>query len=432
ISFIDQLPNELLTLIFFFGSRLPHLQVRLKYPDSAVPPIRSPTFIETAIKTCRRWRLLIECTPSLWTNILITRSRGWSGRYYRLHPIDDQVSISSLTSALQRSSNLLLDTTVDFTYVLNKTIIQELVSESRRWRSLSILVRSSQDLPAALSHFKNLHTPELQTLEITAHIPRDGEYSYSSPPSFIESAPRLSTVRLNRVGLRWGASTLLNLTTLELRFVVFPSYSELQALFMNCPRLHTLKLHLDDSFTRSNENHIPDTMALPLIKIRCLRTLELRFFFHSSSVIPNMTKPLRIFSTPVLEELILKDCGITEWCQSLMYFRYHARAYPKLVRLILDGVKKLIYVDSSVVKAFPHLTSLHLKGLYASAFCRLLCNRRIQDLGWAGQTSFSIEVWPSLEELIIEKDQERKVEVIAKMTRARRQMGWPLRVIQLD
>ncbi|KAJ3899686.1 hypothetical protein F5879DRAFT_976121 [Lentinula edodes] len=431
IAFINQLPNELLTLIFSFGSQLPHFELR--YPLSPVPPIRSPTFAETMMKTCRRWRQLVKHTPSLWTNLSISRSRSDLDRLPSV--ADFQKPMSSITSALQRSSNLLLDITIDFTHISSKTTIRQLSSESERWRSLSIFVQT-QNLPAILSHLKDIHAPELQTLEITAHKFHDGDLPHISPHGFFKSSPRLSTVSLNRVGLRWSASPLRGLTTLELRFVIWPNHTDFQNLFSNSPELQNLKLHFDThAFARLDRGSGNSSMMRPLIKIPCLRTLELRFIYHDSSSTHNVIHLLQIFSLPALEELTFKDFGTAEWCRSLVYFRCYAKSYPKLRRLILDRVKDIIYVDSSLVRAFPRLTSLHLKGVYSSAFCHLLCGARTQDVGarrLQSSTSYNVEVWPHLEELVIEQDQEGKIDLVAEAVRARTQMGRPLKTVQLD
>ncbi|KAJ4002073.1 hypothetical protein F5050DRAFT_1802642 [Lentinula boryana] len=432
ISSINQLPNELLTLIFFFGSQLPHFDLR--YPLSSVPSFKSPTFVEIVMKTCRRWRQLIAHTPSLWTNVLISRSRSDLDRLPSI--ADFEKPMGSITSALQRSSNLLLDITIDFTHISSKTAIRQLSAESERWRSLSIFVQTSQNLPAVLSHLKDIRAPELQTLEITAHKFHDGDFPHTSPHAFLKSSPHLSTVRLNRVSLRWGASPLRGLTTLELRFIIWPSHTDFQTLFTNSPELQNLKLHFDThAFTRLDRNNGNFTMTRPLIKIPCLRTLELRFIYHDSSSTYNVILLLQLFSLPALEELTFKDFGTAEWCRSLVYFRYYAKSFPKLTRLILERVKDIIYVDSSLVRAFPHLTSLHLIGVYSSAFCRLLCGARTQDLGSAGLASSpynEVEVWPALEELVIEQDQGGKIELVAEAVLARKQTGRSLKTVQLD
>ncbi|KAJ4483389.1 hypothetical protein J3R30DRAFT_3698197 [Lentinula aciculospora] len=432
IAFINQLPNELLTLIFSFGSQLPHFELR--YPLSPVPPFKSPSLVETVMKTCRRWRQLIKHTPSLWTNVLISRSRSDLDSLPSV--ADFQKPMSSVTAALQRSSNLLLDIMIDLTHISSKTAIRQLSAESERWRSLSILVQTSQNLPAVLSHLKDIHAPELQTLEITAHKFHDGDSPHTSAHGFLKSSLRLSTVRLNRVGLRWSASPLRGLTTLELRFVIWPSHTDFQNLFTNSPELQNLKLHFDThAFNRLDRNNGPTNMLRPLIKIPCLRTLELRFIYHDSSSTHNVILLLQLFSLPVLEELIFKDFGTAEWCRSLVYFRCYAKSFPQLRRLVLDRVKDIIYVDSSLVRAFPRLTSLHLRGVYSSAFCHLLCGARTQELGAGGLQSsplYDVEVWPCLEELIIEQDKEGKIDLVAEAVRARKQMGRSLKTVQLD
>ncbi|KAJ3926710.1 MAG: hypothetical protein NXY57DRAFT_905180, partial [Lentinula lateritia] len=214
---INQLPNELLTLIFSFGSQLPHFELR--YPLSPVPPIRSPTFAETMLKTCRRWRQLVKHTPSLWTNLSISRFRSDLDRLPSV--ADFQKPMSSITSALQRSMYLHLYITIDFTHNSSKTTIRQLSNESEQWRSLSIF-----NLSAILSHLKDVHAPKLQTLKIAAHKFHDGDLLRISPHGFFKSSPCLTTVSLNRVGLRWIASPLSGLTTVELCFVIWPNRTD--------------------------------------------------------------------------------------------------------------------------------------------------------------------------------------------------------------
>ncbi|GAW05217.1 hypothetical protein LENED_007058 [Lentinula edodes] len=69
------------------------------------------------------------------------------------------------------------------------------------------------------------------------------------------------------------------------------------------------------------------------------------------------------------------------------------------------------------------------------AFCHLLCGARTQDVGarrLQSSTSYNVEVWPHLEELVIEQDQEGKIDLVAEAVRARTQMGRPLKTVQLD
>jgi hypothetical protein len=430
VAFINRLPNELLALIFSYGSQFPYYDLR--YPLTPLPSFKSPSLMDTVMCVCQRWRQLAMHTPSCWTSILVTRSRSDIDRLPSI--ADFQKPMNSLSHALQRSTTLPLDVTLDCTHISTKTVIAQLAPESERWRSLSIIVPTMQNLHTILSYFKDIEAPTLESLEITAHKFHDGDLPAVSPHPFFKSTPRLSTVRLNRVGLRWSASPLRNLTTLELCFILWPSHTDFQNFFANSPGLLHLKLHFDThAFTRLDGTN--GNVARTPIKIPCLRTLELRFIYHDSSSTHNVILLLQLFSLPALEQLTLKDFGTAEWCRSLVYFRYYAKSFPKLTRLVLDRVKDIIYVDSSLVRAFPQLTSLHLKGVYSSAFCRLLCGARTQDVGSDGlafSSSYEVAVWPSLEELIVERDPEGKIELIADAVRARKQMGRPLQNVQLD
>ncbi|KAF9071734.1 hypothetical protein BDP27DRAFT_1446213 [Rhodocollybia butyracea] len=431
-AFINQLPNELLTLIFSYGSQLPHFELR--YPLTPVPPFKTPSLIETVICVCQRWRQLAIHTPSLWTSVLVTRSRSDLDRLPSV--ADFQKPMNSISHALQRTLNLPLDITLDCTHISSKTAIRQLAAERHRWRSLSIIVPTTGNLPSVLANLKDIEAPFLECLEITANKFHDGDLSSATPLAFLKSSPRLSTVRLNRVGIRWSASPLQALSTLELRFILWPSHTDFQNLFANSPGLQNLKLHFDThAFARLDRNNGSPTVIRPLIKIPCLRTLELRFIYHDNSSTHNVIPLLQLFSLPALEELTLKDFGTAEWCRSLVYFRCYARSFPKLTRLILDRVKDIIYVDSSLVRAFPRLTSLRLIGVYSSAFCRLLSGARTQDLGQDGlppSPLYEVDVWPRLQELVIEQDSEGKIDLVASAVRSRRQMGRSLRRVQLD
>lgn len=394
--------------------------------------------METVMCVCSRWRQLAKHTPSLWTSLLVTRSRGDLDRLPSV--ADFQKPMNSISQALERTLNLPLDITLDCTHISTKTVIRQLAAESERWRSLSIIIPTTQNLPAVLSHLKDIQAPVLESLVITAQKFHEGDVPSLLPPhAFLKSSPCLTTVRLNRVGLRWSASPLRGLTTLELRFILWPSHNDFQNLFSNSPGLQNLKLHFDThAFARLDRNNGNLTLDRPIIKIPCLRTLELRFIYDSSST-HNVIPLLQLFSLPALEELTLKDFGTAEWCRSLVYFRYYAKSFPKLTRLVLDRVKDIIYVDSSLVRAFPRLTSLHLVGVYSSAFCRLLCGAKTQDLSMDGlpsssssSPSYEVEVWPELEELTIEQDQEGKIDLVAQAVRARKQMGRPLQNLYLD
>ncbi|KAE9411459.1 hypothetical protein BT96DRAFT_968900 [Gymnopus androsaceus JB14] len=421
VAFINQLPNELLTLIFAYGSELP--QFELRYPLTPVPPFKTPSLIESVMCVCSRWRQLAMHTPSLWTSLLVTRSRGDLDRLPSV--ADFQKPMNSISQTLQRTLNLPLDITLDCTHISTKTVIRQLAAESERWRSLSIIVPTTHNLPAVLSHLKDIHAPILECLVITAHKFHEGDVPNLLPPQpFLKSSPRLSTVRLNRVGLRWSASPLRNLTTLELRFILWPTHSDFQNLFSNSPDLQNLKLHFDThAFARLDRtlNQLPNAMVRPLIKIPCLRALETAVHI-----------PRFIIHTQPLEELVLKDFGTAEWCRSLVYFRYYAKTFPKLTKLVLDRVKDIIYVDSSLVRAFPKLKSLHLVRVYSSAFCRLLCGAKTLDTGASSNASHQVDVWPGLEELTIEEDPEGKIDLVAEAVRARKNMGRELQRLNLD
>ncbi|KAL0569262.1 hypothetical protein V5O48_012705 [Marasmius crinis-equi] len=411
---VHRLPNELLTLIFEQGSCFASgRMLEPKYPLMPVQPVNTISFMLTVLHVCHRWREVAIHTPALWTSLLVSRSRS-----IELPEVvkDCSKPMDWVAKALKRSQNLPLDITIDCTNISPTPVIKQLIPESHRWRSLSIMVPNPQSLPVVLSTLGEVDVPMLESIEITANKVERVAISEQFP-SFFSSSPKLAHVRLNRVRLLWNASPLNNLTSLELRFIIWPDFLDLRQIFLRSPTLEHLVLHFDNyAFS-----HLDREGRAP-IPIPCLRSLELRFFYDDA---PNVVRLIQLFSIPTLESLTLKDLSCADWCRVLPYFRSYAASYPSLRSLTVCNIKGLICVDSSTVRAFPHLTHLSLIGVYSNAFSRLLLKQRTDD-------GYNALVWPKLRSLRIQNDTDTKVELLQSALTSRLSIGRPIKRLVLD
>lgn len=406
-NILHTLPNELLTLIFEAGSALTEPQLcEHKSPYVSITVKKLPPFISAVMQVCRRWRQVAMHTPSLWTTLHISRSKKAVDKLPNIK--DFRNPLSWVNEHLARSQALPLDISLDCRHLSTKTIFAQLTPESHRWRSLRITITSVQELPTALVALKKVAAPILETLEIASL-----KYHDSISPtvsSFFRNglAPRLAHVRLNRVNLSWLAFPLKDLTTLELRFVVWPTFPLLADMLADSPNLQHLLLHIDNTAAKLLERQ-----SRPSISIPSLKSLEIRLFSQGQ---PTICPFLQIFSTPALESLTMRDVTSSDWCRILVYFRIHGTGYPLLRHLTLSCIKGLINVDSSAVRAFPQLTSLSLSGLYANAFFRLLVDEKTDDM-------FRVPVWPNLARVHVEGDANLNDELVQEAVDARQLMG---------
>ncbi|KAL0058780.1 hypothetical protein AAF712_014517 [Marasmius tenuissimus] len=411
---VHRLPNELLTLIFEQGSCFASRRMlEPKYPLMPVQPVNTISFMLTVLHVCHRWREVAIHTPALWTSLLVSRPRSTEPPELSK---DYSKPMDWVAKAIKRSQNLPLDITIDCTNISPAPIIKQLIPESHRWRSLSIMIPSPQSLPAVLSNLGEVDVPMLESLEITANKIERLSTNEHFPP-FFSSSPKLAHVRLNRVRVLWDASPLNQLTSLELRFVIWPDFLDLRQIFLRSPTLEHLVLHFDNyAFTRlDREGRAP-------IPIPCLRSLELRFFYDEA---PNVVRLIQLFSIPTLESLTLKDLTCADWCRVLPYFRSYAASYPALRSLTVSNIKGLICVDSSTVRAFPHLTHLSLIGVYSNAFSRLLLKERTDD-------GYNALVWPKLRSLRIQNDTDTKMDLLQEALASRTTMGRSIKRLVLD
>ncbi|KAK7037781.1 hypothetical protein VNI00_010742 [Paramarasmius palmivorus] len=415
---VHRLPNELLTLIFEQGSCFASPRMfEPKYPPIPVQPVNTISFMMNVLHVCHRWREVAVHTPALWTSLLVARPKCLDPEKL-LDLKDFQKPMDWVAKAIKRSQDLPLDVTIDCSTIAPVPAIKQLIPESHRWRSLSIIVPCIQSLPLVLSSLRDVDAPILENLEITANkLHTDRDLILEDLPPFLNSTPKLTHVRLNRAHLQWDAKPLHQLTTLELRFIVWPDYHEFRHLLLHSPTLENLVLHFDDNAFMSL-----DRQGRAPIPIPCLRSLELRFFYEGSQ---NVVPLIQLFSIPTLESLILKDFSCADWCRVLPYFRSYAASYPALRALTLSNIKGLIYVDSSTIRAFPHLEKLSLINVYSNAFSRLLLDERTRD-------GYNALVWPKLHTLTIEKDKDAKMELVQSAIAARLTIGRPIKRLVLD
>ncbi|KAK0440179.1 uncharacterized protein EV420DRAFT_1135516 [Desarmillaria tabescens] len=415
-NIIHTLPNKLLTLIFEAGLVLTYPS--LVEPKSPFVPItvkKVSSFMNMVMHVCHRWRQVAIHTPALWTTLHISRSRK---------ALDNLPSVKDfrnpmpwVTEHLMRSQCLPLDISLDCRHISIKSVFNQLIPESHRWRSLVITIPSVQDLPNALSSLKKIPAPALETLEITSL-----KYHDSIAPnltSFFRGglSPNLSHVRLNRVSLSWLAFPLKGLTTLDLRFIIWPTFPHLAEMLSGSPNLQNLVLHIDNTAAK-----LLNRRGRAAISIPSLRSLEIRLF---SQGLPTICPFLQIFSIPALESLTLREVTSSDWCRIVVYFRVNCTSYPVLRHLRLSCIRGLISVDSSAVRAFPQLTHLSLNGIYSSALCRLLVDERTDD-------GYHVPVWPNMMSLSIRGDVDLNVSLLERAIIARRRMGRALTNVDLD
>ncbi|TFK73216.1 hypothetical protein BDN72DRAFT_834876 [Pluteus cervinus] len=453
---LSTIPNEILSLIFEWGARYTP-NAGLIVPRSPFLPIQPSSDVplqETISQVCRLWRDLAIHTPGLWTTIYVPLAEPTLGPTNSTDP--DSVeryfkrTQKRLRTYLARSQSLPLDIILYCTkprsWIWTDSLITQLTQHSWRWRSLCIIVpQYGPILTSVLCQLRDLQAPKLRRLQITSNkYPAEGGVSSNTNnvngpvgnhtvnatfhghpplPTFLQGAHEsLRHVILDRIQFSWSAPfrPLANLSSLELRFVIWPKYNHFRDLFAASPYLSTLIIHIDHaafSFLSLHSSMTGDNGKPPIL-LPALEKLVVRSHMDKEYVRPF----LRLFSMPALEELGLIDICALTWCQLLLHFRsphpnsttgsstgatspstMSTNPYPFLKRLNLVGINHLINIDSSAPLAFPHLTHLSLTSVYSSAFLELLTETEVKLVDGYSKSK-TVPIWPGLNELRIRSD----------------------------
>ncbi|KAJ7590270.1 hypothetical protein C8J56DRAFT_859690 [Mycena floridula] len=408
---IQQLPNELLTLIFEQGSFLTHPKSRdITSRYMTLLPDNSRPFMSTVAKVSQRWRHVAINNPALWSFIHISGGPHID----ELHRQTDWVP-----THLQRSQSLPIDIVLCTAQLSAMYIVRQLERFSDRIRSLNIIVPNIFALPPIIAAFEKVSAPNLETLEISSEKFHDGAASETlrNMGHFLSSSPKLAHVRLIRVYTLWRSAPLRGLTSLELIFITWPDYTEFGDMLAESPALETLIMHVDSSSRRLERQNRPP------ISLPNLRKLEIRAWY--STLHDNFSSLFQLFAAPALQCVTLKGITASEWCRLLVYFRTQRNNYPLLRSLDLANIKGLIFVDSSAVRAFPHLEHLSLTGIYSNAFCQLLLDEKTDD-------GYRVPVWPHLKTLSIASDADSNPALLQGAIAARLSIGRPIARLILD
>ncbi|KAG9020231.1 hypothetical protein FS837_008418, partial [Tulasnella sp. UAMH 9824] len=209
---IHHLPNEILVRI---------LRISMDRKDVGQAWQRSKL-----ASVCRRWLVLVDGSPELWTTIT---SR------------DDLTSVSR---SLVKSGNSKLDILGDwcnFNPIMDQqrllAFLELVIGHCERWRSLDL------QLPVRQIGYRHvLYTPNLEYLSL---VDVSGESIVAALPPFpipLAGMARLRYLHLDRVSIRWDGITTPLLSTLILKniYTLAPPLSQLFDFLSNCPRLATL------------------------------------------------------------------------------------------------------------------------------------------------------------------------------------------------
>ncbi|KIO22540.1 hypothetical protein M407DRAFT_27940 [Tulasnella calospora MUT 4182] len=177
-------------------------------------------------EVCLRWYKIIRDSPPLWTGI---------------HGLD---SPELIDTALLRSSRHPLDTIFHSTKHRRHlstdffSFMTAINGHRDRWRSMEILAPRAwmQGVIASLGGL----VPNLEELSL---IDRDTISCSRKFDLFGGKAPRLDSLTLNGVSIRWDSEILHNLTCLDLSWIAFPSTDVILHALSRSPQLQKLRIN---------------------------------------------------------------------------------------------------------------------------------------------------------------------------------------------
>ncbi|KAJ7191791.1 hypothetical protein GGX14DRAFT_321793, partial [Mycena pura] len=144
VSAIRRLPSELLAEIF-------------SYSLAAREPFHSPEALSHVVGVCNRWRTIVLAFPLLWRHISLTM--------YSESPSHESGKLKQISLQLQRSApaalSIGLDADTKQIYPFSIPLLDLLLTESRRWKSLYLRIR-----PPHHKHFTGVEFPILEKLSL--------------------------------------------------------------------------------------------------------------------------------------------------------------------------------------------------------------------------------------------------------------------------
>ncbi|KAI8974825.1 hypothetical protein BD414DRAFT_524785 [Trametes punicea] len=366
---VFRLPPEVLVLIFKAGGRMPH--------DGPVSESSMPRpFPLVVASVSRQWRDIAINTPDLWTNVTI--------RHPRPH--------NWVPLCLQRSCGQPIDITIDcrstglLTAPVVDGIMSMLMSHVHRWRRFALMTSDPATVYAIGRRLADASAPQLRHLQLSLSG-SSGNQEVVLHDILQGGAEALSSIRFDSLATPWGSAPLVNLTTIDLRWLWLRTrlqYDQFRDMLAASPRLRALIL-------RGTYIHLHAGRSYPPLPIPTLRYLEL-----SGDTVCRMSS---LLCTPALEELTLANLDETEFREFVDSLpdpgRDGARGrYPALRTLSLLNAS-MCTPTRRFMLALPTITHLTVINSATAKFLELFRKEHAED---------GLLSWPRLRKLTLVDD----------------------------
>ncbi|KAI0690504.1 hypothetical protein C8T65DRAFT_711629 [Cerioporus squamosus] len=341
-----RLPPEVLVPIFKLGSRMPQDDPIL---GSSTGPRPFPLVVAAV---SRQWREIAIKTPDLWTNITIHHPRpyGWIPlclERSRGQPIDITIDC--------RSSSLLTGPMVDH-------LLSVLMLHVHRWRRFALTTSDPATIYVVGSRLADAHAPMLRHLQLSLNG-SSGNQEVILNKILQGGAQALTSVRFDSLATPWDSSPLVNLTTLDLRWLWLQTrlhYEQFRHLLSASPNIRALIL-------RGTYINLHTGRAYPPLSIPTLRYLEI-----SGDHVCRMSS---LLSTPGLTELALANLDETEFREFVASLPLpnadgSGGRYPSLQSLSLLNAS-MCTPTKRFTRALPTITHLTVINSATSKFLQL-------------------------------------------------------------
>lgn len=363
-----RLPPEVLVLIFKLGSRIP--------PDDPMLGSSTPRpFPLVVAAVSRQWREIAINTPDLWTNITIRHPRpyGWIPLCLQRscgQPIDINIDC--------RASSLLTAHAVDH-------LLSVLMPHIDRWRRFALTTSDPATIYVVGSRLADAHAPVLRHLQLSLNG-SSGNQEVILPKILQGGAEALTSVRFDSLATPWDSSPLINLTTLDLRWLWLQTrlqYEQFRQVLSASPNIRALIL-------RGTYIHLHAGRTYPTLSIPTLRYLEL-----SGDHVCRMSS---LLSTPNLVELTLANLDETEFREFVASLPLPTAdggggRYPSLLSLSLLNAS-MCTPTKRFTRALPTITHLTVINSATAKFLQLFRKEH-------ADTADNELSWPNLRKLTL-------------------------------
>ncbi|KAI0659933.1 hypothetical protein C8Q70DRAFT_1044904 [Cubamyces menziesii] len=363
---VFRLPQEVLVQIFKAGGRMPH--------DGPVTEHAVPRpFPLVVASVSRQWREIAVNTPELWTNVTIKHPRpyGW------------------VPLCLQRSCGQPIDITIDCrsTSLLTAPVVDNMMTllmpHVHRWRRFALMTSDPAIVYTIGRRLADASAPQLRHLQLSLSG-SSGNQEVLLHDILQGGAEALSSIRFDSLATPWGSAPLINLTTIDLRWLWLRTrlqYDQFRDMLAASPRIRALIL-------RGTYIYLHSGRTYPPLSIPTLRYLELSG--------DNVCRMSSLLATPALEELTLANLDETEFREfvdSLPDGRDGGR-YPALRALSLLNAS-MCTPTRRFMLALPTISHLTVINSATAKFLELFRKEHAED---------GLLSWPRLRQLTLVDD----------------------------